>query len=563
MPLAILRGQDYYDIILLTMTNNKENKKSLLEETISQASHEQEEEETLKKAKNMGMSYVNIIDFPIKAETLSVFAKERASTLKAVPYLQVKDSVRVATNNPEDEELLSYLEELKKNNNLNFIPVLASRSSLRYGLSLYEGLIRPETKKVGEVKISKKKFQEEIKDLAHLKEKLDTSSTTAILDVLLAGAVVSRASDIHLVPGKIEAIIRFRIDGVLHDISRISKDKYQNLDSRIKFLAKMKMGEEFLPQDGRFRSQVYEKDIDLRISSLPTLNGDSLVMRLLEEKEKTIQISELGFNPGAIEAIERAIKKPAGLILNTGPTGSGKTTTLYAILNKLNRREVKIITLEDPVEYQIEGIDQTQIDPRHNLDFAKGLRAALRQDPDIIMVGEIRDFETASISLHAALTGHLVLTTLHTNNAPAGLVRLLDMRIRPFLLVGSINLAIAQRLVRLICPECKKKYAPSRAEKTILNNYLKKNQIKRIPVICEGAGCKKCNQTGYFGRTAIVEYLEPKEKIEELIMQNATQTQVERTAIKLGMKTMREDGLDKVLAGQTSISEILRVTAEY
>jgi len=323
----------------------------------------------------------------------------------------------------------------------------------------------------------------------------------------------------------------------------------------------MKMGEEFLPQDGRFRSKVYKKEIDLRISSLPTLNGDSLVMRLLEEKEKTIQLSELGFNPGALEAIERAIKKPAGLILNTGPTGSGKTTTLYAILNKINRREVKIVTLEDPVEYQIEGIDQTQIDPRHKLSFAKGLRAALRQDPDIIMVGEIRDFETASIALHAALTGHLVLTTLHTNNAPAGLVRLLDMRIKPFLLVGSINLALAQRLVRLICPKCKKKYTPSRSEKKVIDNYLKKINSKKIPQIYQGSGCDFCNQTGYFGRTAIIEYLEPNEKIEELIIKAATQTQVERAAVKLGMKTMREDGLDKVLAGQTSISEILRVTS--
>jgi len=543
--------------------SNGQNKKSLLEQTVSTAKHEQEEEESLKKAKAQGVSYVNIIGFPINSDTLSIFSTEKARELKSIPYLQVGNNVRVATTEPKDEKLINYLQELKNKNNLNFTPVLTSNSSIKFGLSLYEDLVRPEARRVEEISISKKEFQEEIKDLKNLKEKLDTSSTTKILDILLAGAVGSRASDIHIVPGKNNAIIRFRIDGVLHDISQIEQDKYKNLSSRIKFLSHMKMGEEFLPQDGRFSSTVSGKNIDLRVSTLPTLHGDSIVARLLEERQKTIRISELGFNPNAIEAIERAIKKPSGLILNTGPTGSGKTTTLYAIVNKLNNREVKIVTLEDPVEYQIEGIDQTQIDPRHDLNFAKGLRAALRQDPDIIMVGEIRDFETASISLHAALTGHLVLTTLHTNNAPAALVRLLDMRIRPFLLVGSINLALAQRLVRLICPECRKIHQPNRFEKIVLTNYLKKVKIKKMPQIYKGEGCKACNNTGYLGRTAIIEYLEPKEEIEELIMKGATQTQVEKEAVKLGMKTMREDGLDKVIAGQTSMSEILRVSSEY
>jgi type IV pilus assembly protein PilB len=541
----------------------EKNKKSLLEQTVSATRHQQEEQEALKKARVLGLSYVNIIGFPVNADTLSIFATEKARQLQAIPYIQVGNKVRVATADPKNSSLISYLDELKQKNKLEFTPVLASRSSINFGLSLYKGLTRPGVKKVEEINISKKEYLSEIKDLKHLRQKLETTSTTMILDILLAGAIGSRASDIHIAPYKNEALIRFRIDGVLHDISRVPKEKYKNLSSRIKFLAKMKMGEEYLPQDGRFSSKIAGKDIDLRVSTLPTLHGDSLVARLLEERQKSIRIEELGFNPEAITAVNRAIKKPFGMILNTGPTGSGKTTTLYAIINKLNTREVKIVTLEDPVEYQIEGIDQTQIDPRHNLDFAKGLRAALRQDPDIIMVGEIRDFETASISLHAALTGHLVLTTLHTNDAPAALVRLLDMRIRPFLLVGSINLAIAQRLVRLICPECKKEYQPNRLEKMILTKYLKKIKIKKLPSLYAGSGCKACNQTGYFGRTAILEFLEPGEKIEKLIVEGATQTQVERQAIKLGMKTMREDGLDKVIAGQTTMAEVLRVTSEY
>ncbi|MCX6811220.1 MAG: GspE/PulE family protein [Candidatus Berkelbacteria bacterium] len=541
----------------------KENKKSLLEQTLSASRHQQEEQETLKKAKTLGLSYVNIIGFPVNSDTLSIFPTEKARELQAIPYIEVGNNVRIATTDPKNESLTTYLEGLKQKNKLQFTPVLASRSSINYGLSLYEGLIRPTVKNVEEITITKKEYQEEIKDLKNLKSRLDTSSTTMILDILLAGAIGSRASDIHIVPYKNDAIIRFRIDGVLHDISRIPKEKYKNLSSRIKFLSNMKMGEEYLPQDGRFSSKIAGKNIDLRVSTLPTLHGDSIVARLLEEKQKSIRLEELGFNPESLEAIDRAIKKPAGLILNTGPTGSGKTTTLYAIINKLNSREVKIVTLEDPVEYQIEGIDQTQIDPRHDLDFAKGLRAALRQDPDIIMVGEIRDFETASISLHAALTGHLVLTTLHTNNAPAALVRLLDMRIRPFLLVGSINLAIAQRLVRLICPECKKEHNPTRYEKTVLENYLKKIHIKKMSQLYKGGGCNACNNTGYFGRTAIIEFLEPGEKIEKLIVEGATQTKVEKEAIRLGMKTMREDGLDKVIAGQTTMAEVLRVTSEY
>jgi type IV pilus assembly protein PilB len=543
--------------------SKKEDKKSLLEQTVSATRHQQEEQETLKKARTLGLSYVNIIGFPVNADTLSIFQTEKASEFQAIPYIEVGNKVRIATTDPKNSSLISYLDELKTKNKLEFTPVLASRSSINYGLSLYEGLVRPTIKKVEEISISKKEYLSEIKDLKNLKEKLDTTSTTMILDILLAGAIGSRASDIHIVPYKNDAIIRFRIDGVLHDISRVPKEKYKNLSSRIKFLAKMKMGEEYLPQDGRFSSKIAGKDIDLRVSTLPTLHGDSIVARLLEERQKSIRIEELGFNQGALDAINRALKKPFGMILNTGPTGSGKTTTLYAIINKLNTREVKIVTLEDPVEYQIEGIDQTQIDPRHDLDFAKGLRAALRQDPDIIMVGEIRDFETASISLHAALTGHLVLTTLHTNNAPAALVRLLDMRIRPFLLVGSINLAIAQRLVRLICPECKKEYSPTRYEKMILDKYLKKIKMKSIPQLYAGSGCKACNNTGYFGRTAIIEFLEPGEEIEKLIVEGATQTKVEREAIRLGMQTMREDGFDKVIAGQITMAEVLRVTSEY
>jgi type II secretory ATPase GspE/PulE/Tfp pilus assembly ATPase PilB-like protein len=545
--------------------NNRENqnpKASLVEETISQARHIKEEEETRKKAARLGVSYVNIVGFPINNDTLAIIPQEKAAEFGAVPYLEVSDTVRVATKDPNDEAMQNYFSDLQKTRKVSFKAVLASSTSINYGLSLYENVRKPAERKIGEVAISKKEFQEEIKDLAHLKDKLSQTNTTELLDIMLAGAVGSRASDIHIVPARNQIRVRFRIDGVLHDISELSKDQYKNIQSRIKFLAKMKMGEQYQPQDGRFSSSVAGRAIDLRVSTLPTLHGDSIVARILEETQKSIKMEELGFNDAAMAAINEAISKPYGMVLNTGPTGSGKTTTLYAIINKLNRGEVKIVTLEDPVEYQIEGIDQTQIDPKHDLDFPRGLRAALRQDPDIIMVGEIRDFDTASIALHASLTGHLVLTTLHTNNAPAALVRLLDMRIRPFLLVGSINLAIAQRLVRLICPECKKEYQPKKFEETIIKEYLKANHLKKMPTLYTGKGCKACNNTGFLGRTAIIEFLKPNEEIEKLIMKGATQTEMERAAVKFGMTTMRQDGIFKVIAGLTTIGEVLRVTAE-
>jgi len=542
------------------MDKKKKQNSTAVEETIKRAQRIREEGEARKEATRLGVSYVNIAGFPINSETISMIPEEKAIQYNAVPYLEVADTVRVATTDPQNEKLINYLTTLKKEYKKDFKPVMASKTGIKFGLGLYKKIEKPTGRKVGEITISKEKVAEEISDMGNLKEKLQSASTTELLDILLAGAIGLRSSDIHIVPARDKIRIRFRIDGVLHDVAEIGKEQYKKLDSRIKFLAKMKMGEDYLPQDGRFSSKIAGRNIDLRVSTLPTLHGDSIVARLLEENQKGIALEELGFNEEALKAIQGAIEKPNGMILNTGPTGSGKTTTLYAIINKLNKPEVKIVTLEDPVEYQIEGIDQTQIDPRHDLNFAKGLRAALRQDPDIIMVGEIRDFETASISLHASLTGHLLLTTLHTNNAPAAFVRLLDMRIRPFLLVGSINLAIAQRLVRLICPECKEEYKPKKNEKIALESYLKKNKIKKMPPLYHGKGCSICNKTGYSGRTAIIEFIEPNEEIEKLIMQEATQSEIEMRAIKSGMKTMLEDGFDKVLAGQTTIEEVLRVT---
>lgn len=545
--------------------NDYQAKKStLLEETLAQTKRTQEEQDARERAASLGLSYVNLSGFPINRDILRILSKSEAEKYRAIPYLRVGDTIRVATTDPKSEGLVALLSRLKKRHKLSFLPVLSSPTSISYGLSLFKGLkkIHPKAPK-GTVKISKKKYLGEIRDIKKIQEHLKSSSTTQALDIIMAGAVGMRASDIHIVPEKDMAEIRFRIDGVLHAISKISKGTYAKLSSRIKYLAHMEMSKQNIPQDGRFTTEVGERIFDIRASTIPTIHGDSIVTRLLEEEKKLIDLLSLGFPEEALAAINGAIRKPSGIILNTGPTGSGKTTTLYAILNKLNTPDKKIVTLEDPVEYRIKGIEQTQVDARHDFDFAKALKSALRQDPDIIMVGEIRDFETASIGLHSALTGHLILSTLHTNNAPAALVRLLDMKIRPFLLVGSINLVIAQRLVRLICPKCKKTYKPNKNEEKILRVYLKKMKKKRKPKIYSGKGCKACNNTGYSGRTAIIEFLVPDAKIEKLITEEATKTEMEKAAVKLGMKTMREDGLDKVFAGITSIREVLEVTQEY
>ena len=537
-----------------------------LEATITAARSEREEEETKKKAIAMNVPYVFLTGFPISSEVLFSIPEEEAEKLNIIPYLKIGQSLRVATIDPISEEIKNALRELGKKLKLSIKAILCSRSSLTYGYSLYKTTPHPfEKKSSEEVAVSeeeKEVFKKGIQSLGDIKESIKKVSTTRMLELVLAGAGATHASDIHIAPKKNGARLRYRIDGVLHDAAAITDSDYKQLNSRIKYLAKLKIDVTAVPQDGRFSIEIAGMAVDLRVSALPTLYGESIVMRLLEQEKEVTTLESLGFNKEVLNLIEEAIKKPNGMILNTGPTGSGKTTTLYAMLSKLNQPEVKIVTLEDPVEYKITGVTQTPIDPYHDFGFAKALRASLRQDPDIIMVGEIRDTDTATIALHAALTGHLVITTLHTNNAPAAIIRLIDMKIRPFLLVGSVNLTIAQRLVRKICPECKAPHTPARNEEEILKRYLKKKNLEGIKLY-EGKGCPACNNTGFQGRNPIAEAFVPNENVEDLILSHATQKEMITAVKRNGMKTMFEDGLDKVLGGMTTIPEILRVTAEY
>ncbi len=390
-------------------------------------------------------------------------------------------------------------------------------------------------------------------------------SIIRLVDSLIAAAFEARASDIHIDPEETQIRVRFRIDGVLHDNFVFPKDLHSEIITRIKILAGMRTDEHQAAQDGRFKMLIAgHEGLDVRVSIAPTYYGENCVMRLLAQRAQEITLESLGYSPINLDRVNRAIKKPYGMILATGPTGSGKTTSLYAILKKLNTKEISIITIEDPIEYSIEGIDQIQVNARTGLTFAQGLRFILRQDPNIIMVGEIRDDETASIAVNAAMTGHLVLSTLHTNDAATTLPRLLDMGVEPFLIASTVNIAIGQRLVRTICPDCRAERGLTPAEiqslKGIISDKLLAEAEKKDFSV--GAGCKKCDMGGFRGRIGIHEVIEVTQEIRELVMKRATSAEVKAAAVRAGMVPMLEDGFQKALQGITTIEEVLRVFHE-
>ncbi len=388
-------------------------------------------------------------------------------------------------------------------------------------------------------------------------------SVIRLVDTLIETAYEMRASDIHIDPTEEELRVRFRIDGVLHENFTFPKELQSEVITRIKILSGLRTDEHQAAQDGRFKIPIAgHNHIDIRVSVAPTYYGENCVMRLLAQQGEVFTLETLGFSKTNLDKIERAIKKPYGMILATGPTGSGKTTTLYAILKVLNTKEVSIITIEDPIEYSIAGIDQIQVNARTGLTFAQGLRFILRQDPNIIMVGEIRDNETASIAVNAAMTGHLLLSTLHTNDAATTLPRLLDMGVEPFLIASTVNVAIGQRLVRTICSDCRVEKRLTDAEVMSLKSSLPDNLLDSHRDFFVGAGCKKCDGSGFKGRVGIHEVLEIDDSIRELIMKRANASEIKTAAVKLGMVAMLEDGFEKAKKGTTTIEEVLRVFHE-
>src|SRR3989339_117152 len=391
-----------------------------------------------------------------------------------------------------------------------------------------------------------------------------------VVDTLLQYAYQNKASDIHIEPYAKKIVVRFRIDGVLHDVLDLPLNLADYVLTRIKVLSKMRTDEHRAAQDGKLRFMIEGENVDVRVSILPVTKGEKVVMRLLSSKNREFGLVDLGLGEADLQKVKKAIDNPHGMILVTGPTGSGKTTTLYAVLKILNKRDVNIATIEDPVEYDIEGVSQIQVNVKSDLTFAKGLRSLVRQDPDIIMVGEIRDEETADIAVNSALTGHLVLSTLHTNDAATTLPRLLDMGVEPFLAASTVNVAVAQRLVRKICPKCRTSYElediekesldfDARVKELITKKAGKKTKNLRL---YKGAGCEVCNHTGYKGRIGVFEVLVMSEEIKKLILQHASSQEILKIAREQGMTSMLEDGIGKVMNGITTLEEVLRVTRE-
>ncbi|MBI2962528.1 MAG: type II secretion system ATPase GspE [Deltaproteobacteria bacterium] len=399
----------------------------------------------------------------------------------------------------------------------------------------------------------------ELEEPQDLLDASDEAPIIRLVNQLIFQAVKDRASDIHIEPFERELVVRFRIDGILYDIVKPPKRFQPIIVSRVKIMAGLNIAEKRLPQDGRIRTKIAGKDVDIRVSVIPTAFGERIVMRLLERTATLLELEQLGLVGQNLKTVQRLVRQSHGIILVTGPTGSGKTTTLYAALQKINSNEKNIITIEDPIEYQLAGVGQMQVNPKIELTFASGLRSILRQDPDVIMVGEIRDVETAEIAIHAALTGHLVFSTLHTNDSFGAVTRLVDMGIEPFLVSSSVNAVMAQRLVRRVCTACRAAYAPSAEQ---LREVGIDPQRVTGNVYRPGGGCAECKHTGYRGRIGIHELLIVDDEVRALIMKNADAATIRRSATSRGMPTLREDGAQKVLDGLTTIEEVIRVTQE-
>jgi general secretion pathway protein E len=397
----------------------------------------------------------------------------------------------------------------------------------------------------------------EIEKTGDLLDETSEAPIIRLVNLMLSQAVKARASDIHVEPYKDKLKVRYRVDGILYDKLAPPKRIQSTLVSRIKVMAKLNIAEKRLPQDGRIEIRIAEKNVDIRVSTIPTAFGERVVLRLLDKSTVLLELSDLGLPEDRLKLVDRLIRTPHGIILVTGPTGSGKTTTLYAALNTINNPDINIITIEDPVEYQIEGIGQIQVNPKIGLNFANGLRSIVRQDPDVILVGEIRDMETAEISIQSALTGHLVFSTLHTNDSASAVTRLIDMGIEPFLVSSSVMAILAQRLVRVVCDDCKEAYAPHEESLESIDITPEMAAGKKI---YRGKGCPSCLNTGYRGRTGIFELMILDDSIKNLILKTSDANAIKRQAVEQGMLSLRQDGAQKVLDGITTIEEVFRIT---
>jgi len=530
----------------------------------------EKEREVFRGAGASGHPYIDLDKFPISQEALRQISKEDAEKYKSVVFYYTQDEFRLASINPDDPEIAELVHQIAERTQANGAVYSISQKSFDRVLKMYETLpiVEVITKDISIKPEELEKVSADVTDFSSLAEILNRASTTNILTYVLGAAFKLDASDLHVEAEEKGIVVRFRLDGILHDAADLPKEVYKKLVSRIKLLSSLKINITDKPQDGRFTIKLETGDVDVRVSTIPTVYGESIVMRLLKQNRKGLSLDNLGLIGSSYQKLVTEIERPNGMIITTGPTGSGKTTTLYASMHMLNKPGVKIITLEDPVEYKMEGINQSQIDKSKGYTFGGGLRSMLRQDPDIAMVGEIRDLETAEIAIQAALTGHLILSTIHTNSAAGAIPRFLSMGVQPFLLAPALNAVIGQRLVRKVCEECKKPHvlepeAQARVDalfeklpeeaKALLDKYPEKQ-------FYTAEGCESCNGIGYKGRVGIYEILQMNPDLEEMILRGqVSEFEIEKNAVASGMITMVQDGLLKALEGVTTVDEVFRV----
>ena len=543
--------------------------------------HKQEEEElvaTLAESK-YGLPYVNLYRLGVDNEALRAIPLKDAMEMNVAPFKLFGKNIFIAVRTPSDDLFKRLKEEMERH---DLVPVfyMASHESLNKVWERYKEISMAESSQVGGIEISGEVLRETAKNIAHLGdvekfiiEALEGNKVHKIshlLEIILAGAIAIKASDVHIEPEKDRGRLRLRLDGVLEDVHFFGLDVYRLLNSRIKLLSGVKLNSK-IAQDGRFNITEGGEEINIRTSLIPGAYGESIVLRILDPKTIQVPFESLGIDPYLFDIVQKEIIKPNGLILVTGPTGSGKTTTLYAFLRKIYSTEINIITIEDPVEYHLPGITQTQISLEKGYTFPEGLRSALRQDPDVIMVGEIRDGETAGIAVQSSLTGHMVFSTLHTNNAGGVIPRLIDLGVNPKILVSALSLSLAQRLVRKLCAVCKKETVPTEQESKIIQNVLESMRAEGKDIskyaaqgtapskIFKAVGCEKCNNLGYSGRIGIFEAIKTDEALEKIIPENPSEHEIKKVASTQGILSMRQDGIVKILNGITSLEEVQSV----
>lgn len=538
-------------------------------ETYKKIQIKQEEAAAAATASIFGLDYMDLHQFPIGPEALKSISQADCIKYNIVCFYRAFQEMRIGITSFNDN-VMDYINaldtgELDTKKRIYYI----SKSSHEVAMNLYDKLPKIKTF-VNGFKIDQAvfdRFKEELKTFEDVNNKMQTVELSEMITLILAAAIQFGSSDIHIEAAETQVIVRIRVDGMLSEIASVKKEIWPKIITRIKLMAKLKMNISDIPQDGRITIVLDNDKVDIRVSTLPTAFGESVVMRLLKSSAASLQFEDLGLIGSTNEKLTAAVEKPIGMIITTGPTGSGKTTTLYAILNKLNKPDVNIITLEDPIEYKLPGLNQSQIDHSRDYDFAKGLRAILRQDPNVVMVGEIRDGETAEVAVEAALTGHKVISTIHANSAPAAIPRFMVMGVKPFLLAPALNAVMAQRLARRICSNCKEEVQISSEQlekvKKILSEIPEKSGFKvdlNDLHFYKGKGCEKCHGLGYKGRVGLYEVMTMTPKIEEVILSGkVSEYEIEKLAMEDGMIKMVQDGLLKALSGTTTIEEVFRV----